>query len=120
MWRIVPQIEKVRKQEVSVLCKQVRFTPPITDATGELKFFRLKFPVYKVIIEHDSGVCHTITWSHKGDSTVHGKFIYCWGGKEKTEWVVAEKFWEWMRANRADIAEEMKVAMDAKMGLSAA
>ena len=116
-WRIVPQIEKHgRDQEEEVLCRAVKFTPPVRDKSGEEHFFRLRFPVLRVILAHDSGVEHHITWSNRG-TTKHGMYTYKWGvkGVEDDQYASHDNFWAWMRKNRAEVAEEVKAAFEERI-----
>ncbi len=111
-WHIVPQIER----EEEVLCKAVRFTPPIRTRGGEEKFIPLRSPILRVIIEQDTTqVKHFITWTPRGAK--HGTFTYKWNVPRlaNDEYASHDNFWAWMQKNRASVAEEVKAAFEERM-----
>jgi len=120
MWQLIPQIEKVGKdEEREVLCKLVRFFPVEDKQTKELRFFKLRdkdgneYTCLKVIIQHHSGTKHTITWS---DYAGKGRYTYKWNvrGEKDDVFFSAPSFWLWMAKTRPDIADEVKSAFDGR------
>ena len=111
-WKIIEQEEKEGKDNVRiVLCKQVKFFP--SEKNGEVHFIPLRFKVLKVIIQHDSGTEHAITWSNYNGKP---KFTYKWGVLgEKDDSHGPTSFWGWMDKNRKDIAPAVKNAFEHRM-----
>lgn len=112
-WAIVEQEEKEGKDNIRiVLCKQIKFFPS-ENKQGEVRFIPLRFKVLKVIIQHDSGVKHNITWSNHSGMP---KFTYKWGviGEKDTS-LCPSLFWDWMEKNRQGVATQVKSAFEERM-----
>ena len=76
-WKIVPQIEKVKKVETEVKCKHLKAFP--IESNGDTIFGRFKFLMLRVILQHDvEKQNHVITYNDRGG---HNTFIYHWPSK---------------------------------------
>jgi hypothetical protein len=76
-WKIVPQIEKVKKVETEVKCKHLKAFP--IESNGDTIFGRFKFLMLRVILQHDvEKKNHVITYNDRGG---HNTFIYHWPTK---------------------------------------
>jgi len=76
-WKIVPQIEKVKKVETEVKCKHLKAFP--IESNGDTIFGRFKFLMLRVILQHDvEKKNHVITYNDRGG---HNTFIYHWPSK---------------------------------------
>ena len=77
MWKIIPQIEKVKKVETEVKCKHLKAFP--IESNGDTIFGRFKFLMLRVILQHDvEKQNHVITYNDRGG---HNTFIYHWPSK---------------------------------------
>lgn len=74
---VVPQIIKVKGVEIPVLCKQVKFAPQKDANTGEvIGFIPLKLLILKIVLQHEKGGQHYVTWNGKAKS-----YVWHWPGK---------------------------------------
>lgn len=62
-WSIVPQIEKVFKQEREVNAKRIKCFPTENGA-GEVSFGLFKFLIFRVILQDPSGNQWEVSWSN--------------------------------------------------------
>lgn len=113
MWKIIEQIEKVKKQEFKVKCKNLRFFP--IQNNGETAFGRFKFLMLKVILQHErEGKDHFITYNDKGG---YNTFIYHWPNKSQgTDSFTSLERLHAFLASRGEIANEVVKAFSDRIG----
>jgi hypothetical protein len=113
-WNIIPQIEKIKKEEVEVKCKHLKAFP--IDNNGETVFGRFKFLMLRVIMQHDKEQKdHVITYNDRGGFNT---FIYHWPTKAQGQntFTSLESLYNFL-SNRGEIATEVTEAFAQRIGV---
>jgi len=113
-WHIVPQTEKIKKEEVEVKCKHLKAFP--INNNGETVFGRFKFLMLRVIMQHEKEQKdHVITYNDRGGFNT---FIYHWPTKAQGQntFTSLERLFDFL-SNRGEIATEVTEAFAQRIGV---
>lgn len=85
-WQIVPQIKKMRGEEIEVLIKTLNYYPSEDKDGGKVKFLRLKFPIVQVCINLAGSTTDPIRLRR-----CNGCYSVCWPDYERPKLIEVSK-----------------------------